>query len=250
MRIVAIADVIQGLLLRAQLRIRAHQVAGVEHDAHVVVLDPVEQAARHRRVAEREPGPPLVFHEQRQIGVHTVENQVDYLARTVADLAVGMAELTGEAFLHPDVGHVEHDIFRPEIDGTLQVASEPRNKFFTRFGSVAVLHGIPCAELVEQCRLVADPEIDPRREEQQVIAHHEIVGKRLGRIVLMPPHNFDAVQAKLGAIGSKCIDAAVFVEASVVHGEVGKQFHDSLQLAGFVYKSIDYDMVSETVCFV
>ena len=72
-RVVAIANVVQRLPLRAQLRVRAHQMAGVEHDAHVVVRDAVEQAARHRRVAEREPGPPLVFHEQRHVGVDAVD---------------------------------------------------------------------------------------------------------------------------------------------------------------------------------
>ena len=57
MSVIAIQNAASSLLLRAQARVRAHEMANVQHDAGVLMLDPIKETLRHCRIAKRQARP-------------------------------------------------------------------------------------------------------------------------------------------------------------------------------------------------
>ena len=224
-RVVAFPNIAGSLLLRAKARVRAHQVPRVEHDSHVVVFDSVEQATGHRGIAKRESRPPLVFQKEGYVGAHAIEKLVDQLARTVANLAIGMTELVRVDLAHAHVRYVEHCVLGSQIERPLQVFAEPCHELRARFATIAAPHRIPRAEFFEQCGLIALPEINPGREKEQVIADDQLCQRLLAYDSVVTPHDFETIEPEFGAIARKPVCTSVLVEVPFIDGDVGQLLH-------------------------
>ena len=56
------ADPVRPFLLCPELQVRIHQMAGIQHNALILILNAIQQAPGKRRHCEGEARPPLVLH--------------------------------------------------------------------------------------------------------------------------------------------------------------------------------------------
>ena len=218
------ADIGEGLLLGAEGQVRVHEMARVQHDALVLVADPIKEQPGHLRLGQREARVPQVFHQQGHVPVRLGKEGIQKVGRCFRHLPAGVAVAQGEQLLVGAVGHVEDHVLSPLGLRLFYIPAIGVHESFRRVPAVEGADGLPAAQMALAGGQIAGVEIVPIGKEDQVDAQDLLRGHHAAS-VLAAVHELHPVEARKGRQQVRPVPIAVQVLA--VGGEIEGALHGS-----------------------
>ena len=217
-------DKLHAVPLRGNGAVRIHQVAGIQQDTPAGIPDAFQQTDGVLRLRQRKPGPPLVFHQEYKGPLGISQQEIDEFRRGVDNLSIGVEPAIGVILLDGYIGDMEHHIGGIQCGGPPEIRLVQGHKRFRRPPAVVPFYSVHAAELRKQPFSVLPIEVQPIREEGQVIANQQIL-REIRRDILAAPDALDAVQPQGGAGPPQALPAAVFFSCPITQRQVHTLAH-------------------------
>ena len=174
--LVHLQHILRALRLILQAHISTHQMPGIQHNAHILVLQTLKEILHIAHIRKPQPRPPQILKQHRHMRRNLVTHSIKNIGRRCQNLAVAIIKLKRKGLLIISLRHMPHQILRALGQRSANITANNAQPLITAHRILKILIALTdIAKLLLQALGLLQPKIHPIGPIIQMHAHRNIL---------------------------------------------------------------------------